>query len=173
MNPLRIRVAHAFFALRVEATATPVPIRRPLHQTAFYRIEVHVVDLFVFLLRSPHVEVVEPALPESGTPVTYGFFPHFPLTFDGSSPLSAQSPRNSLLQNLHYNGRISYIWFTDQQVNVLGHHDVAKEREVIALADLAQYLQELFSLMRRGEKSHPPITAASNEMEMAETIAAL
>ena len=48
----------------IETITAPPPILRRTHQSALYRIPMHVPQFFDPLLRRPHVEVVETRLPE-------------------------------------------------------------------------------------------------------------
>ena len=49
----------------IRPEAAPHPFTRLFHESSFYRIGVHVLQLLSNLLRAIHVEIVEPRLPES------------------------------------------------------------------------------------------------------------
>ena len=49
--------------IRVEGKAAPGPVLWMIDQFSFQRIHVHVVKLFDPLLQTPHVEIIEAALP--------------------------------------------------------------------------------------------------------------
>jgi hypothetical protein len=50
--------------------------------------------------------------------------------------LRQQSAGGALLQNLHHRGRVSDLWFGDQQMNVFGHDNVSHRPETVMLAGL-------------------------------------
>ena len=52
--------------------------------------------------------------------------------------LAAELPRHALLQDLHDRGRSSLRRLADEQMNVVGHDYVTRQREPIAIADLTQ-----------------------------------
>ena len=51
--------------------------------------------------------------------------------------LAAQAARHALLQRLHDGRRRTFGRLADQQVNVIGHDNVARERKSVAVAHLA------------------------------------
>src|SRR5882724_1731623 len=53
-----------FLSLRVVRPTAPRPVFRMNGQFSFYGIRVHVLQLLPQLLRAPHIEIVEPALPK-------------------------------------------------------------------------------------------------------------
>ena len=63
----------------VGSITTPAPVFRMRHQTAFDGIRVHVVELLDFLLPTPHVEIVETALPEAAETYVRWFVPETQL----------------------------------------------------------------------------------------------
>jgi hypothetical protein len=61
-----INADQAVFEIRVQGKSTPGPILGMSGQFSLQRIHVHVMDLFEFLFQTPHVEIIEAALPETG-----------------------------------------------------------------------------------------------------------
>ena len=88
----------------------------------------HVAELLDALARAPHVEVVEAMLPYVRL-----VGPEFAL--GGAAAFPAQNaPGETLLDDLHHDGRRAAFWFADQQMNVFGHDDVSHDHELVALA---------------------------------------
>jgi len=83
------------------------------------------------------------------------------------SGLAPQAARHALLQHLHDGGRSAPGGLADEQVNVIGHDDVAHEHESVAVAHLAQNLHEQILRARRGKQGQSPVTAARNKVEVA------
>jgi hypothetical protein len=61
----RIHFDQPNFTTRIEQIAAPNPLRRILHQPPLHRIRVHVLELFPFLSRTVHIEVIESRLPKT------------------------------------------------------------------------------------------------------------
>ena len=55
---------HSLFALRVMAPTAPRPILGMLHKFPLHRIPMHIIQFFLQFFATPHIEVVEPPLPE-------------------------------------------------------------------------------------------------------------
>ena len=110
----------------------------PLHG-----IHVHVLEFFDELRVTPDVEIVKAGLPELRQEIVRvskrksellgGYFLGW---------LAADSPRHALLQDLHDGWRSALCWLADEQVNVVGHDDVARDREPVAVAHLSQNLHK-------------------------------
>jgi hypothetical protein len=60
----------------------------------------------------------------------------------GRSPLYAQAPGDTLLQDLQHGGGRAALWLADQQMNVFGHDNVADQSETIAVAYLIENLDK-------------------------------
>jgi len=117
-------------------------------QFPFQRIHMHVVEFLDELRLTPHVEIVEARLPEMGQGIVGvperksellggGFFAWF----------GAQSPRHALFQDLHDAGRSALGRLADEQVNVVGHDDVTDDRQLVAVAHLAEnFHKQIFSV---------------------------
>src|SRR6266478_8867157 len=52
------------FFFRVKRETAPRPVLRVPHEPSHHRIRVHVLQFFLFLLVTVHVEIVRPRLPE-------------------------------------------------------------------------------------------------------------
>jgi hypothetical protein len=149
------------FAEKVGAEAAPAPQFRRRHQTALYRIAVHVAQFLDALVFGPHVEVVESLLPDMLRRV---------LEEDGlrrvatASRLRQDPPGKAEFESLHHGRRILLLRLADQQMNMLGHDHVADDDERIALAHLFQHRQKKVAAARSAEHRLPAITTASDEM---------
>src|SRR5580704_10133690 len=55
----------SWFILGVKRKTAPRPVLRMLHQSLPYRIRMHIVQLLFLFLVTPHVEIIESALPEA------------------------------------------------------------------------------------------------------------
>ena len=133
----------------------------------------HVVQFFILLLEAPHIEVVEPALPESRSVSQRRITPQTQLCHGQAlSASAAQRPRDSLFQHLHDRRGSAYVRLADQQMNVIQHHHIAQQGEVVAIPHLAQNLQEHIARPLGGQKRHPAITAAADEMQVPQAVAA-
>src|SRR6266487_3260500 len=52
------------FVFRAKRETAPLPVLRVPHEPSHHRIRVHVLQFFLFLLVTVHVEIVNPRLPE-------------------------------------------------------------------------------------------------------------
>ena len=80
------------------------------------------------------------------------------------SRLAAQAARHALLQDLHDGGRSALGRLAEEQVNVVGHDHIARERKPVTVADFTQNLHKQILGARRGQQGQPPVTAARNEV---------
>ena len=58
------------------------------------------------------------------------------------------------------------VWLANEQMNVVGHHDVADHHKLVALADLLENLQEQIALARAGQPGLAMITATGEKVEI-------
>jgi hypothetical protein len=142
-----------------------------LDQSSADRIEVHVVQFFVLLPKAPYVEIVKAALPEARMPQQRFVIPESELRGGKISPSVPQEPGNALLQHLHHSARGADIWFADQQVDVFGHDHVSEEREIVAVADLAQDFEEDVATAFGSEERQTTVTTARDEVQVSQAIA--
>lgn len=110
-------------------------------------------------------------MPKAGVAFRTAIFPKFHLPGGDASP-PPQNSRNPLLENLHHDGRITGIRFADLQVKVLGHHDVPEQGKIVAIANFTQNFQELIACPLCAQERQPPVATASDEMQMAQSVAA-
>jgi hypothetical protein len=86
----RVNLDQTMLEIRVAGKTAPGPVLRVGDQATFQGIHVHVLELFDFLLQTPHVEVVEAALPEARRRIRSVIESKFQLPRRGS-PFSAQA----------------------------------------------------------------------------------
>ena len=106
-------------------------------------VHVHVVEFLDELRLTPNIEIIKSWLPElrqeivrvseSKSKLLRGHF----LAW-----LAAKPARDTVLQNLHDRGRCALGWLADEQVNVIGHDDIAREGKPEAVAHLSQNLHK-------------------------------
>jgi hypothetical protein len=106
----------ALFAGEVMAEARPWPVLGFLDEAAFDRVAVDVSQLLHVLLVSQDVEVIVPGLPELSS-----------FAFEELGGLG--------LEDSYGCGQRVELRFGEEQVDVLGHDDVAEEEELVSLAD--------------------------------------
>lgn len=170
----RINSNQPSFLFRVKGKTTPGPVFRMSHQLSLYGIHVHVLKFLDELGLAPDIEIVKAGLPELGQRVVRlgkrkrelmgGWF---------SARLASEPPRNALFQDWHGGGRISFGRFADEQMNVIGHDDVTGQRETVAVAHVTENLDEqVFGAFVR-KQGQASVATASNEMQMAQSIAAV
>src|SRR5271170_4381015 len=75
--------------------------------------------------------------------------------------------RDSLLEHLNDFRRFSSSAFTDQQMYMLRHDDVADQRKPIARANFAQHPHRHISRTHATQQSSSLIAAKCDEMQMA------
>ena len=117
-------------------------------QISFQGIHVHVLQFLDKLRLTPDVKVVEAGLPELGQDVRIAKRKSELWRGNCLAWRAAYPPRNSLLQDLHDGGWSTLGGFADEQVNVIGHDNVASQGEPIPVAHLAQNLHE--QILRAG-----------------------
>ena len=104
---------------------TPCPVFGAFDESALDWVAVEVAEFFHAFRFAPDVEVVVTFLPE----VT--FYRIFPQLSGGV-----------LFQHLQGDGEVAAFGFAEEQVEVLGHNDVAGDVEAVPLADFLQSLLE-------------------------------
>ena len=143
----------ARYFLGVKREAAPRPVPGMSDKFSLHWIHVHVVELLDELGLAPDVEIVEAVLPEPRQGLEQIAEGQFQLP-GGWPPsrLAAQATRHALLQDLHDGGRSALGRLADEQVNVVGHDHVARERESVAVAHLTQNLYKRILGARRGKQ---------------------
>jgi hypothetical protein len=83
------------------------------------------------------------------------------------SRLASQAVRHALLQDLQDGGRSPDGGFAEEQMNVVGHDDVAHQGKLVAIAHLSQNLRKQIPRVRRARQGQSPIATAGDEVKMA------
>jgi len=144
------------------------------NQFSFYGIHVHVVKLLDELGLTPDIEIVKARLPELGKQAVG--LPKWKLQLLGRysfARLAAKPPRYALLQDLHEGGGSACCWLADEQVDVIGHEHVTCQGKAVAVAHLAQNFDEQIFGVSRGKQGQPPVATARDEVQVAQSIAAV
>ena len=129
------------FAKGITSKAAPAPLFRRLHQSALYRIAMHVAQLFDSLVLRPNVEIIEARLPDGH---------RFTRRSLGWMALPApwyHSLRESLFHTLHRGRRSSHLRLAHEQVEVLRHDHVSQHND--ALCRLLREFLETDHAVRR------------------------
>src|SRR5574340_1831297 len=144
-----------------------------IHQSSPHGIEMHIVQLFILPARAPHVEIVEPPLPEARVLRQRFVVPQMHLRRRSFPPALPQRSRDPLLQHLHHQARRTEVGFADEKMNVLWYDDVAQQREIVAVAHLPQNFQEDVATPLGSEERQSPVTTACDKVQMSQAVAAL
>jgi hypothetical protein len=156
-HSLTIDLYQALFAAGIPPVATPFPLFGSRYQTTFYWIAMYVAQLFDALRRTAHIKVIETLLPDR----------------TGADAAVVNQLGEPLLDDFHYDRRIAYIRFADQEVEMLGHDDVADHHKSISLPCTLQNAQEEIAALGGSQLGPPPVTATGYEMQMVPTIPTL
>ena len=136
------------FAGGVGEEAAPGPVFGSFDEAAGDGVVVHVLQLFDSLGFGEDVEVVVAGLPEvfAGASEKFGGF---------------------ALEHAEGGGYGSYLWLRHEEMDVLGHKDVAEDREVVAGAEGFEHvLDDVFGFWG-GEIGEAVVTAECDEVEVA------
>jgi hypothetical protein len=145
-----------------------------MDQFSLERIHVHVVQFLDELGLTPHVEIIKAVLPKPGQ--RFGRIAERKLELSGGglpSRLASQAARHALFQDLQDGGRSPHAGFADEQMNVVGHDNVAHQGKPVAIAHFSQNLHKQIPRVRRGQQGQSPIATEGDEMEMALSIPAM
>ncbi len=71
-----------------------------------------------------------------------------------------------MFDDLHNRRRRSAFWLADEQMNVVGHHDVADHNKLVALTDFLEYLQKQIVPFWTREPGLAVITTTGEEVEI-------
>jgi hypothetical protein len=143
------------------------------NQPALHGVEMHVFELLDLLRVAPDIEIVKPALPELRPRGLRSTEVKRQLRGGHAPPLlPTELPGNSLLQDLHDRGGSSACWFADQQVDVLGHHHVRHQRELIPITNLIQDLHKSIPRTLGTQERQAPVATARDEVQVFETVVA-
>jgi len=100
----------------------------------------HIPQLLDVLFCRPYVEVVEACLPECPAWRLRG--KQIALARVPALALRQQRSRRALLQHLHYGRRIRHLGLGQKKVDVFGHDNESDQGEAVAVAHLAEQLDE-------------------------------
>ncbi len=75
-----------------------------------------------------------------------------------------------MFQQLHYHRKVRTRRFTDQQMKVLRHDDVAHDRELVIASHLLQFLKEQIAGFGGVEQRPPLVATAGDEVEIATAV---
>ncbi len=130
------------------------------------------MQLFDSLLPGINVEIVEASLPKASRLALFNFAPELQLVRIPSSWFLSQGSRHALLQDLHHGARRADLRLRNQKMNVLRHHHISDQQELVPCPGLVENFEEGISLSPRIQQTPPPVATASNEMQVALPIAA-
>ena len=133
----------------------------------------HIVEFLDEFLLTPDIEIVEARLPELGQAIMHMAERKWELLAGRFfARIAAEPPRHTLLQHLHDGRGRTFRRLADEQVDVVGHDDVAHQCKAVAVAHFAQNLHKQILRARGGKQGQSSVTAARNEMEVAQSIPA-
>ena len=133
----------------------------------------HVVELLDELRLTSDVKIVKARLPElRQTIVSFAEWEPELYRRRGLARLAPQAARHSLFQDLHNARRIALGRLTDEQVDVIGHHDVTHKRESVAVTHLSRNFHKQILRARGGKQGQTPVTTACDEVKMAQSVPA-
>ena len=127
-----------------------------------------VVQLLHPLARGPDIEVVETRLPERRA--LRGLSEQVGLPRIAGATLGQQGARCSLFQNLHDLGRSSDFRPAQEQVNMLGHHNIFNNDKPVALPRLFQNGKEAVAALGRTEPLAPPVTGTRDKVQVVRAV---
>src|SRR6185312_6459758 len=122
-RPLGFDLNSALLAREVMAKAAPGPVLGLFDETSLDGVAVQVAQLLHMFLLGKDVEVVVSGLPELG-PFAFEYF------------------RCLALEDAECGGERLDFWLGEQQVDVLGHEDIAEEKELVTLSKLLECFLE-------------------------------
>ena len=128
----------------------------------------HVSQLLDSFPRGPHIEIVEPRLPErpprtlSAKQATLPWIPAFAFR--------QQSASGALLQNLHDCRRIPHLRFRDQQMEMFWHDHVSDDYESIPPSHLFENGKEAVAATSSAQEWQSPITRTGDKVQMVRAI---
>jgi hypothetical protein len=158
------------FPSRVIRPTAPRPVLWMTYQFPHHRIRMHVLQFFFHLLRTPHIEIVKPPLPESRPTVPVPRKRQGQLSKRRSPRLPAQGPGNFLFQNLQRFRWRNFLGFTHQQVNVFRHHHISNNVKSVPRTHFIEYLYKAIARPPRSKKRTSPITTEGHEVKIAQSV---
>lgn len=141
-------------------------------QLPLHRIPVHVDQFLPQLPAAPHVEIIEPALPERRR--LQFCRASWQRQLRGSIPRPPpQSAGDSLLQHLQHLRRSTFRGFADDQMHMLRHHHIPKQLEPVPRTNLPEYLYKLIACASRPQVWPAPVTTKRDEVQIAAPVISL
>ena len=89
---------------------------------------------------TPHVKIVEAALPEAAVLRQRVTEIEQELSVGSAAFLAAHGAGDALLPYLQDLGNGPFAWLAEEKMHVVGHEDIAHERELKLCADLSECL---------------------------------
>ncbi len=136
-----------------------------LDKLLFDWIRVHVVEFFPQLRARIPIEIVISALPESAQLASGFWEAQSELAFSGTLS-AARAARYSLLEYFNNFRWANAAGFTDQQVNMFGHDDVAREGQAVPGAILLENLDGKISGAGGAKQGPALIATKGDEMQV-------
>jgi hypothetical protein len=159
-----VHVNQSSLSFGIKPPTAPRPIFRVFHQSANHRVAVHVIQFFLHLSAAVHVEVIKSRLPEClGVQVVAKRKPSILSHF----------PRNTLLQKLQHRGHCPSLRFTDQQVDVIGHHHISHQVKNAFSPHSRQLFQETIPRVLAAQERQSPVAAEGQKMQIAFAVVTL
>ncbi len=128
----------------------------------------NIVQLLLALLSAPQDEIIKPALPYvlSAIALAARLGGHL-----GPKP-SQYAPCKALFDGLHHGGRIASFRLAEQQMEMLGHDDVAHYNEMIAAADILQHFKKRVAPIGIEQRA-PLVTTGGDVVQVSLAVAAI
>ena len=127
----------------------------------------HIFQLLDPLARGEDVEVIEAFLPEV---MGQG---REEVDLRAGALARAETFGDTLLQHLHDLRRVADLGLGDQEMRVLGHHDVSHDPEAKLGANLLEDAEEAVAAARTGKMTLPPVAARGDEVKVTVSVVAL
>jgi len=128
-----------------------------------------IVQLFLAFLRGPQDEIIESALPY----VIFAGALAAPLSGRLGPEPSQYAPCKALFDGLHHGGRIASFRLAEQQVDVLGHDDIAHHNEMIAVAHVLQHFNEQVASGGESEQRAALVTTGGDVVQVTLAVEAI
>jgi len=90
-----------------------------------------------------------------------------------SFSLRDHTARKAEFERLHHDGRILLLRFADQQMNMLGHDDIAHDDQFVTLAHLLQHLEKEVAAACRAQQRLSAVATACDEMKVTGSVVPL
>ena len=166
-----------FLVAQVPAETTPRPLFGRADQTALHWIPMDVAQLLDPFLFSPDVEVVKPSLPEmmrsSLVHIETGGAPGLADVARPGNPGTFQAATEPELESLHRDRQSRPLWLGDQQVYMLGHHDISQDHKPVTTSHPLQHLENQVAAGRIAQQRLAVITTEGEKVEIPRPVGAV